>query len=543
VLRTIRCLLLFTGKEFLLEWELLQISGVKISLILVLDFISVLFFSTVIIIAGRVFLYRGSYMMIDIVGHRFSWLVFSFVVSICMLIFRPNIIRVLLGWDGLGVTSYLLVNYYSREKRFNARMLTALTNRLGDIFILIFIGINCSPGIFNIVAHSSCTRLDYEWVVLIMLAAITKRAQIPFSAWLPAAIAAPTPVSALVHSSTLVTAGVYLLLRFNLLLCNNMFVILMLGCITMVMAGVSGLTESDMKKIIALSTLSQLGVMFFSVGLGEVFLRYFHLISHAYFKAIIFICAGAIIHRIGDYQDLRKIGGGWYSNPFIIRVILIGSIRLCGLPFIRGFYSKDQILEVIIISDLSLLAIFFTCLATLITVVYSSRVALRLFFLHHIGRRLVSIRDSTKELIWGNSILLIPSILGGYWLSGFLDTRLIISTPLWLKLAITTLVLMSGAACFLQPISFMTKFSASSFFNQMWFLPWTFSVYTTKSCRSYGKLLLKVCDKSWLGWILLEWLVNYNSLSYMSKITSSILIAGYMLILVISGSGLFALVL
>ena len=543
MLRTIRCLLLFTGKEFLLEWELLQISGVKISLILVLDFISVLFFSTVIIIAGRVFLYRGSYMMIDIVGHRFSWLVFSFVVSICMLIFRPNIIRVLLGWDGLGVTSYLLVNYYSREKRFNARMLTALTNRLGDIFILIFIGINCSPGIFNIVAHSSCTRLNYEWVVLIMLAAITKRAQIPFSAWLPAAIAAPTPVSALVHSSTLVTAGVYLLLRFNLLLCNNMFVILMLGCITMVMAGVSGLTESDMKKIIALSTLSQLGVMFFSVGLGEVFLRYFHLISHAYFKAIIFICAGAIIHRIGDYQDLRKIGGGWYSNPFIIRVILIGSIRLCGLPFIRGFYSKDQILEVIIISDLSLLAIFFTCLATLITVVYSSRVALRLFFLHHIGRRLVSIRDSTKELIWGNSILLIPSILGGYWLSGFLDTRLIISTPLWLKLAITTLVLMSGAACFLQPISFITKFSTSSFFNQMWFLPWTFSVYTTKSCRSYGKLLLKVCDKSWLGWILLEWLVSYNSLSYMSKIASSILIAGYMLILVISGSGLFALVL
>ena len=543
MLRTIRCLLLFTGKEFLLEWELLQISGVKISLILILDFISVLFFSTVIIIAGRVFLYRGSYMMIDIVGHRFSWLVFSFVVSICMLIFRPNIIRVLLGWDGLGVTSYLLVNYYSREKRFNARMLTALTNRLGDIFILIFIGINCSPGIFNIVAHSSCTRLDYEWVVLIMLAAITKRAQIPFSAWLPAAMAAPTPVSALVHSSTLVTAGVYLLLRFNLLLCNNMFVILMLGCITMVMAGVSGLTESDMKKIIALSTLSQLGVMFFSVGLGEVFLRYFHLISHAYFKAIIFICAGAIIHRIGDYQDLRKIGGGWYSNPFIIRVILIGSIRLCGLPFIRGFYSKDQILEVIIISDLSLLAIFFTCLATLITVVYSSRVALRLFFLHHIGRRLVSIRDSTKELIWGSSILLIPSILGGYWLSGFLDTRLIISTPLWLKLAITTLVLMSGAACFLQPISFMTKFSASSFFNQMWFLPWTFSVYTTKSCRSYGKLLLKVCDKSWLGWILLEWLVNYNSLGYISKIASSILIAGYILILVISGFGLFALVL
>jgi len=127
----------------------------------------------------------------------------------------------LLGWDGLGVTSYLLVNYYSSEKRFNARILTALTNRLGDIFILVFIGMNTTPSVFNIFTHSSAAGLESGFILLVLLAAITKRAQIPFSAWLPAAMAAPTPVSALVHSSTLVTAGVYLLLRFNvLLMCN-----------------------------------------------------------------------------------------------------------------------------------------------------------------------------------------------------------------------------------------------------------------------------------------------------------------------------------
>jgi len=168
------------------------------------------------IIAGGVFIYSGSYMRQDKVSSRFSLLVISFVVSIFLIILSPNLIRLLLGWDGLGVTSYLLVCYYSSEKRFNARMLTALTNRLGDVAILLAIALWFSGGFFNY-GISSRSRAGFMslGMFLIILAAITKRAQIPFSAWLPAAIAAPTPVSALVHSSTLVTAGVYLLIRFN----------------------------------------------------------------------------------------------------------------------------------------------------------------------------------------------------------------------------------------------------------------------------------------------------------------------------------------
>ena len=538
ILSTILCLQAITGIELFLEWELLYISGIKFSFVLIVDYIRIIFFSTVMLIAGRVFLYRSRYIISDGFGNRFIWLVFIFVVSICLLIFRPNVVSLLLGWDGLGVTSYLLVNYYSREKRFNASILTALTNRLGDIFILIFIGVSTTPGLFNIIAHSSTVGIKYGLVLIILFAAMTKRAQIPFSAWLPAAIAAPTPVSALVHSSTLVTAGVYVLLRFNLLLCDRIHTILILGCITIIIAGISGLTEPDMKKIIALSTLRQLGVMFFSVGLGEVFLRYFHLISHAYFKAIIFICAGAIIHRMADYQDLRKMGGGSLTNPFIIRVLFVGSVRLCGLPFISGFYSKDQILEVIIMSDLSLLAMFFTCIATIITAIYSCRVVLKLFLIVYGGGSINSIRDSSKELLWGNSILLFPSIIGGYWLKGFAGESLVVSLPLWIKLMILVLVLLSVVLCLCQPASFIFKHSLSSFFNQMWFLPWTFSICLTNISTTYRKNVIKVCDKSWLGWVLIQWILNLRSANYAVRISSSILIRRYLLIILFVMLGL-----
>lgn len=172
------------------------------------------------------------------------------------------------------------------------------------------IGMNISTGFINYGVLSFSSQSLSFGLFLLILAAMTKRAQIPFSSWLPAAMAAPTPVSALVHSSTLVTAGVYLLIRFNYLYRGRKseYVLLVLGCLTILIAGVAAIIEIDIKKVIALSTLSQLGVIFFSLGLDQVFISYFHLISHAYFKAIIFMGAGAIIHSVKDYQDIRKIG-------------------------------------------------------------------------------------------------------------------------------------------------------------------------------------------------------------------------------------------
>lgn len=183
-------------------------------------------------------------------------------------------------------------------------------------------------------------------VGFLVLAAITKRAQVPFSAWLPAAMAAPTPVSALVHSSTLVTAGVYLIIRFDKLFSVGE-IVSWVGLITLLLARASALLEIDMKKIVAFSTLSQLGFMVCSIGGGEVSVGYFHILVHAYFKAILFIGVGGLIHRSSDYQDLRLVGMGVGSQLIMVRGVFVTLIRLRGLPFMSGFYSKDIVIEMI----------------------------------------------------------------------------------------------------------------------------------------------------------------------------------------------------
>merc|ERR1712025_563868 len=192
---------------------------------------------------------------------------------------------------------------------------------------------------------------SFYFPLLLSLGAFTKSAQIPFRAWLPAAIAAPTPVSSLVHSSTLVTAGVYLLIRINIIIIeiNIRKYLFLLGILTIVIAGIAALIEIDIKKIIALSTLRQLGIMMIVLGIGNPILSFFHLISHAFFKAMLFICAGIIIHNMNEYQDIRKMGTGRTNLRLTGRVIIIANLRLCGLPFLRGFYSKDFIIEIILI--------------------------------------------------------------------------------------------------------------------------------------------------------------------------------------------------
>ena len=255
-------------------------------------------------------------------------------------------------------------------------MTTALVNRLGDVGLLICRGLMFSLGHWTFTPLRVSTRgLDSYLVLILILAACTKRAQIPFSAWLPAAIAAPTPVSALVHSSTLVTAGVYLLIRFNILYLTRYWrnFLILLGAMTILIAGLAAIFEKDLKKIIALSTLSQLGIMIITLGGQAPLLAYFHLLSHAFFKAILFICAGIIIHNIKEYQDLRK---GGRTLPITVRVISISNISLCGLPFLRGFYSKDLILEIILMQRQSLIFGLILFLATFLTVVYSCRLFL-----------------------------------------------------------------------------------------------------------------------------------------------------------------------
>jgi len=232
-------------------------------------------------------------------------------------------------------------------------------------------------------------------------------------------MAAPTPVSALVHSSTLVTAGVYLLIRFNYIIINSnySYYLIIVGTFTMLIAGLAAILEIDIKKIIALSTLSQLGVIIIILGAQKPNLAYFHLLSHAYFKAILFMCAGIIIHNIKDYQDIRTIGNTNRSIPIIVRVVNTANISLCGLPFIRGFYSKDLILETILLRGVGGIELILLLVATLLTVIYSCRLSFLVSNNSINYNSLYFTRDKDFFIILGMFLLFPFSITGGMLIS------------------------------------------------------------------------------------------------------------------------------
>ena len=504
-------------EEILFEWELLSIGSTMVRVVFIFDFISLYFVSLVRLVSGRVMIFRTSYIINEVFFGRFISLVLRFIASIFLLVFRPNIIRLLLGWDGLGVTSYLLVIFYQRNKSYNAGIITALTNRLGDVGLLVSISIILIYGNWTYLLLTR-TTIKLSWILLaiIVISACTKRAQIPFSAWLPAAIAAPTPVSALVHSSTLVTAGVYLLIRINILLRNTNIssVLIITGAFTIFIAGCAAMLEMDIKKVIALSTLSQLGIIIIIIGGGAPVLAYFHLLSHAFFKAMLFICAGIIIHNIKDYQDIRKISRLKNFIPIVTSVILIANISLCGLPFLRGFYSKDAILELIMINGINLLIILVVLLGTFLTVAYSCRISFLVALNINKSESCYQINDNDFYILLGIMILFPASILGGMKLSwNILSFSYMIYLPLWIKRSILICI---GSGIMFRYIYYSEKKINKSnlvnwFLSNMWFIPLTFSVRSTLNRLNYAKRFNLIVEMSWLELTLFKkLLINFD---------------------------------
>lgn len=316
------------------------------SLDLVLDFYSNTFLLLLFLISTQVLVWSYYYIDIEANYRRFLSLVILFLCAIFLLVFCCSLYGALIGWDGLGVTSFLLVIYFKNRKSLGSGIITVLSNRIGDCFLLILLAVQFTQ-LYN----------SYVFTVLLLLTSITKSAQMPFSSWLPAAIAAPTPVSALVHSSTLVTAGIYLLLRFN-----NMGTewIIAVGSITIVIAGLCACAEIDLKKIVALRTLSQLGVIMVALSIKLKVLCFFHLITHAIFKALLFIRVGIGIHSVYGTQDFRRFAAFRGVSALPSLRLTIANTSLAGFPFIAGYYSKDAILESFYNSNLSffLLMIF-----------------------------------------------------------------------------------------------------------------------------------------------------------------------------------------
>lgn len=370
---------------YIIEYIITRITRVDLKFYFLFDWIRNLFISVVLLISRIVILYRSRYIDSDKNKNCFCIIVLIFVLSIIILILIPNMLIIILGWDGLGLVSYCLVIFYQRVNSYNSGIITIIRNRVGDVMIIISVLF-----LFNFGSFDFLSLNETEWILglFIILAGITKRAQIPFSAWLPAAMAAPTPVSSLVHSSTLVTAGVYLIIRFSYLFSNsiNSIFLLKVSLITIIISGINAFFETDFKKIIAFSTLSQLSIIIIIVSLNIPELAFFHLIIHAIFKSILFLCAGLIIHFINGNQDVRILGNFFKTSPVIMRCILISILSLIGYPFIGGFYSKDLILEFFFMKNNNLLLLVIFILRIIFTFIYCIRL---LYFL--ILKRILSI--------------------------------------------------------------------------------------------------------------------------------------------------------
>lgn len=468
---------------------------------LILDWMRISFSGLVIFISSIVIIYRTYYIRNEKYLIRFILLVYLFVLSIIFLIFSPNIIRILLGWDGLGLVSYCLVIHYQNLKSMNAGMVTILSNRIGDVAILIRISWLLNFGSWNFFYFQFIYVNIDTWIIIILviIAAITKRAQIPFSAWLPAAIAAPTPVSALVHSSTLVTAGVYLLIRFSGLIGFNNF-LLYIGCITIFIAGLSANFETDLKKIIALSTLSQLGLIILTLGIGYPEISFFHLMTHAMFKSLLFLCAGVFIHSLGDIQDIRIINGLHLRCPVTSFYFIGASMALCGFPFLTGFYSKDLIIELYFTRLMNIGVFIIILISTIFTVTYSVRLIYYVYINNIGGLTSLNIKEEVG-IFYPISFLIILSILAGGWVRLNLFPHRFIYLPILIKILILISLIIIGVIIYFllgYKITILIKYYniCIEFFTSIWFLPSITRIYFIPILKS-GSFFIKTTDRGW----------------------------------------------
>lgn len=368
---------------------------------------------------------------------RFLFFTLMFISSIIFFIFGRRIFTLLIGWDGLGVTSFFLVLFFQNSSSWAARIKTAITNRLGDGFLII---VFASLLLRNNVFIEKMFFIPTVLLLFLILGRFTKRAQFPFSNWLPAAIAAPTPISSLVHSSTLVTAGVFLVIRFSRFfssIASIKIIMLVRGLITIIFAGLIALLEKDLKKVVALSTLRHLGLIMTSCSLVGPLFGFFHLIMHAIFKALLFINIGYLIIRRGHNQDSRLLR---LNSDYLTMSVMFRLFRIIGFYFFNGFLSKDLIIFTrLAFRNKNLLLLVFMFLGFCLTVSYSMRFFLRLFsYFKNVQIRL------KKSLFKRTIILIVLCLVAGELIKKLLLDNYIFFYSEKISFFIPILVLVSG---------------------------------------------------------------------------------------------------
>jgi len=420
----------------LLSW--FDVGNLQIHWGLYFDRLSVTMVLLVNLISFLVHLYSVGYMSQDSNAPLFMSYLSLFTFMMLLLVTSNNLVQLFCGWEGVGLTSYLLIGFwYERESANQAALKAFLINRIGDLGFIIAIAATFTTfktlefnQIFQILSSKSGEQfifLGYAFSkieilgILFFIGAMGKSAQIGLHTWLPDAMEGPTPVSALIHAATMVTAGVFLIIRLAPLYEFAPYAkdfIVIVGGITAFFAGTVAITQNDIKRVIAYSTCSQLGYMFMAVGLSAYGGALFHLVTHAFFKALLFLGAGAVIHALSDEQDMRYMGGLRRSIPATYTAMIIGSLALSGIPFFAGYFSKDYILEIALENSswIGYFAYFLGISTAILTAFYSWRLIFLTFHGQARANELVMshVHEPGYSMLIPLFVLILGSIFGGY---------------------------------------------------------------------------------------------------------------------------------